>query len=407
MHSSPFTAAKSAELSYAGHIRHAHCPLQGRAIELRLVPRHYLRHRILVYRASSCFPLPRPAPENETHNMIATTGLSYGSDQSGLIWGFLFSGDAAAKLISSTEALTWLHQSEHKPDEFVWLHFNLSNTASERWIAEHAQVAEEFTEALHDGSRSTRIELADNTLIAVVNDVLHNFSLDSADIATLWLSVTQRIVISARRTPLKSIERLRQAVEHGDAIRSSVELLVHLLRDQADVLVKIVRDAVARVDKVEDNLLVGRLNRQRGDLGALRRILVRLQRLLAPEPAALFRLLQKPPTWVAELDTQELRQSTEEFSVVLSDMSSLQERIKLLQEEIAAQVNEENSRSLYVLTIVTVLALPINIIAGLLGMNVGGVPLAEHAYGFWIVAGIVATFTVVAGWFVVRKQNQD
>jgi len=244
-------------------------------------------------------------------------------------------------------------------------------------------------------------------LIAVVNDVLHNFSLDSADIATLWLSVTQRVVISARRTPLKSIERLRQAVEHGDAIRSSVELLVHLLRDQADVLVKIVRDAVARVDKVEDNLLVGRLNRQRGDLGALRRILVRLQRLLALEPAALFRLLLKPPTWVAELDTQELRQSTEEFSVVLSDMSSVQERIKLLQEEIAAQVNEENSRSLYVLTIVTVLALPINIIAGLLGMNVGGVPLAEHAYGFWIVAGIVATFTVVAGWFVVRKQNQD
>ncbi|MFC7297370.1 transporter [Herminiimonas aquatilis] len=340
--------------------------------------------------------------------MITQASLNYGSDQSGLIWGFLFKPDAPARLISSSEALMWLReQAGHASSEFIWLHFNLSNTASEKWIGEHAGVAEEFNEALHDGSRSTRIELADNTLIAVVNDVLHNFSLDSADIATLWLSVAQGVVISARRTPLKSIERLRQAVERGDTVRSSVELLVHLLRDQADVLVRIVRDAVARVDKVEDNLLAGRLNKQRSDLGALRRILVRLQRLLAPEPAALFRLLQKPPTWVAEIDTQELRQSTEEFSVVLSDMSSLQERIKLLQEEIAAQVNEENSRSLYVLTIVTVLALPINIIAGLLGMNVGGVPLAEHAYGFWIVAGIVATFTVVAGWFVVRKQKQD
>lgn len=340
--------------------------------------------------------------------MITQASLNYGSDQSGLIWGFLFKPDTPARLISSSEALMWLReQAGHASSEFIWLHFNLSNTASEKWIGEHAGVAEEFNEALHDGSRSTRIELADNTLIAVVNDVLHNFSLDSADIATLWLSVAQGVVISARRTPLKSIERLRQAVERGDTVRSSVELLVHLLRDQADVLVRIVRDAVARVDKVEDNLLAGRLNKQRSDLGALRRILVRLQRLLAPEPAALFRLLQKPPTWVAEIDTQELRQSTEEFSVVLSDMSSLQERIKLLQEEIAAQVNEENSRSLYVLTIVTVLALPINIIAGLLGMNVGGVPLAEHAYGFWIVAGIVATFTVVAGWFVVRKQKQN
>lgn len=340
--------------------------------------------------------------------MISANGLTYGSDQSGLIWGFLFKPDLPASLINSNQALEWLNQkSEYRPGEFIWLHFNLSNTASEKWIIEHAGVVDEFNEALHDGSRSTRIELADNTLIAVVNDVLHSFSFESADIATLWLSVTQHVVISTRRTPLKSIERLRQAVEGGDTIRSSVELLIHLLRDQADVLVKIVRDAVARIDKVEDNLLAGRLNKQRTDLGALRRILVRLQRLLAPEPAALFRLLQKPPNWVAELDTQELRQSTEEFSVVLNDMSSLQERIKLLQEEIAAQVNEENNRSLYVLTIVTVLALPINIIAGLLGMNVGGIPLAEHSYGFWIVAGIVATFTVVAGWFVIRKQKQD
>jgi zinc transporter len=339
---------------------------------------------------------------------MTTAEFTYGSDQSGLIWGFLFGRDSRAILINSSNAAEWLSKP-HAADsaEFVWLHFNLSNTSSEKWMSEHAGVADEFSEALHDGSRSTRIELADNALIAVVNDVLHNFSFESADIATLWLNVTQRVVISTRRTPLKSIERLRQAVTAGDTIRSSVELLIHLFRDQADVLVNIVREAVARVDKVEDNLLAGRLTQRRADLGALRRVLVRLQRLLAPEPAALFRLLQRPPEWMAELDLQELRQSTEEFSVVLNDMTSLQERIKLLQEEIAAQVNEENNRSLYVLTIVTVLALPINIIAGLLGMNVGGVPLAQHEYGFWIVVGIVATFTVVAGWFVIRKQKQD
>jgi zinc transporter len=87
-------------------------------------------------------------------------------------------------------------------------------------------------------------------------------------------------------------------------------------------------------------------------------------------------------------------------------MASLQERIKLLQEEIAARVNEENGRSLFVLTIVTVLALPINIIAGLLGMNVGGVPLAGHPDGFWIIAGIVATFTLVAGVWLARVQRK-
>jgi zinc transporter len=89
----------------------------------------------------------------------------------------------------------------------------------------------------------------------------------------------------------------------------------------------------------------------------------------------------------------------------LSDLASLQERIKLLQEEIAAQVNDENNRSLFLLTIVTVMALPINLVAGLLGMNVGGVPLAQHANGFWIVVGLAGLFTLGAGWMLLRLQR--
>jgi zinc transporter len=88
-------------------------------------------------------------------------------------------------------------------------------------------------------------------------------------------------------------------------------------------------------------------------------------------------------------------------------MAALQERIKLLQEEIAGRVAEANNRSLFVLTIVTVLALPINMIAGLLGMNVGGIPLAEHAYGFWIVVAIIVSFTVVAGWFAFHQTRDS
>jgi zinc transporter len=334
---------------------------------------------------------------------------SYGSDQSGLICGYLFGRDqpGQAQPIEAAAAHEWLQQPGHHEGEFLWLHFNLANTASEKWMKEHTTLADEFYESLHEGQRSTRIELADNALIAVINDVVHDFSFEPSDIATLWLSVDRQVVISARRQPLKSIDGLRQAVRAGDAIRSPVELLTHLLRDQADALVKIVRDAIVRVDGIEDNLLQGKLKRKRTHLGALRRVLVRLRRLLAPEPAALFRLLQKPPGWVADVDSEELRQSTEEFAVVLSDMASLQERIKLLQEEIAAQVNESNNQSLYVLTIVTVLALPINIIAGLLGMNVGGVPMAQDPEGFWIVASIVALFTGVAGWLVYRKQQDQ
>jgi zinc transporter len=56
-------------------------------------------------------------------------------------------------------------------------------------------------------------------------------------------------------------------------------------------------------------------------------------------------------------DLDGLRQATEEFSLVLRDLAALQERIKLLQEEIMAQVGEQTNRSVFTLTVVTVLAL--------------------------------------------------
>jgi len=327
--------------------------------------------------------------------MTTFPATTYGADTSGLICGFQFDATGGGTSIGAEQALHWLERTEaENASGFVWLHFNLAHTTTEKWLREHVHLSEVFHETLKDGSRSTRVEIDDDTLVAVVNDVHYDFAFEPSDISTMWLSVAPRLVISARVQPLRSIDRLRDAVKKGSRLRSPVALLVHLMHDQGDVLVNIVRTTTARVDGIEDHLLSGRLEKKRADLGSLRRLLVRLQRLLAPEPAALFRLLKMPPEWIGEDDLDDLRQSTEEFNVALSDMAALQERIKLLQEEIAGRVAEANNRSLFVLTIVTVLALPINIIAGLLGMNVGGIPLAEHAHGFWI---------VLAGWFAFRQ----
>lgn len=323
-------------------------------------------------------------------------------DPAGLVWAYRWRSGEVVESIPTAELALGEHSSGAH-DSVIWMHFNLSQASTEKWLHEHAPLPPEFFEALHQGSRSTRIEQVDDALIAVVNDVLHGFSFEPSDTSTLWMYLTPTLVISARRRALKSVDRLRHAVSNGAPVQSTVELLIHLLRDQADVLIGIVRDAVTRVDKIEDDLLAGRLDSKRSHLGQSRRVLVRLQRLMAPEPAALFRLLQRPPAWVTESDLQDLRQSSEEFSAVLTDMAALQERIKLLQEEIAAMISERSSRSLYMLTVFTVVALPINLIAGLFGMNVAGIPMAEHPQGFWLVVALILLISGLVLWLLVRR----
>jgi zinc transporter len=331
---------------------------------------------------------------------------TYGPEANGLLCGFVFAADGQGKTIGLAETVQWLGQPRAtQGPAFLWLHFSLTDAAAQRWMQAHLPLAPAFYEALREGSRSTRIEDAQDRLIAVVNDVAYEFSFDASQIATLWVDVGPQVAVTARISPSRSIDRLRQAVIGGARLHSPMALLNHLLSDQGDVLVRIVREASVRVDTIEDALLRGRIRHQRSELGQLRRVLVRIQRLLAPEPAALFRLLRQPPPWISARDLDEMRQATEEFSLVLRDLNSLQERIKLVQEEMAAQMGEQTNRNLFTLTVVTVLALPINITTGLFGMNVGGVPLASNPEGFLVIVLVVLVVTLGAAWFAFRRRD--
>lgn len=334
--------------------------------------------------------LQSPAPTNP-----------YGSDERGLICGFRFRPGEAPEPIESLSDGGQVLQAADK--SFVWLHLSLTHGASENWMRENARLPEAFFEALTDGSRSTRIERDGDVLFAVMNDVTFDFTFDASDVATLWVAVGESFVVSARRHPLRSVDRLRTAVKRGEPLDSSVGLLDHLLRDQADELQRIVRRAAERLDDIEDEILAGHLERHSAELARLRRLCVRLQRLLAPEPSALARTLSKPPAWVRESDLLQLNGAADEFALVLRDVASLQERIKLMQDESATRVAEENNRSLFTLTMVTVLALPINLISGLFGMNVGGIPLNDHPAGFWSMLMLIATLTGLIAWLALRR----
>ncbi len=80
--------------------------------------------------------------------------------------------------------------------------------------------------------------------------------------------------------------------------------------------------------------------------------------------------------------------------------------MRLLQEELAALVNEHTNRTLFILTLVTVLALPINLVAGLLGMNVGGIPFSSHSQGFlWVVSFLTVVTGTLAYLFLVKRRE--
>ena len=84
------------------------------------------------------------------------------------------------------------------------------------------------------------------------------------------------------------------------------------------------------------------------------------------------------------------------------DILTLQERAKLLQDEVGARLAEETNRSLRALSILTALLLPGSLVAGIFGMNTKDLPFLETEGGFWFAILIGAAATALFYWILRR-----
>jgi zinc transporter len=84
------------------------------------------------------------------------------------------------------------------------------------------------------------------------------------------------------------------------------------------------------------------------------------------------------------------------------DGEQLQARTRLLQDELMAKLTMQSNQLLYVLSVMTAVLLPMTIISGLFGMNVGGLPLVNTPMGFWVVSAVSIVIAAATYLFVRR-----
>jgi zinc transporter len=192
------------------------------------------------------------------------------------------------------------------------------------------------------------------------------------------------------------VDQLRIELRDGMAIAGTLPLVVHFLEDFSDVLASVIAGQSDIVDKVEDHLLKDRFLRAGGELGGVRRLLARLRRHIHAQRGAIEHMAHRPLTWWSETDTADLRRAIERLDRVALDLESAQERTRLLQEEIIRRTGEATNHNLYIVSLLTALFLPITLITGIFGMNVGGLPWVEEDSGFWWVFGIMVLTAVTS-----------
>jgi zinc transporter len=287
------------------------------------------------------------------------------------------------------------------PDAPIWIHFNLLDNRARRYLSGAAALDEEGREVLLDSdTRSKCATFAGGFAVSLV-DLHYDFNADPENFGTLRVYVDGRRVISCRQHRVRSIDRVRRRLQAGHQVAEPSEVFDEIVEQILDGFASLIGELSEAVEEAEDRILAGRHTDQAAEIGRIRRLLARLRRHLGANRGALAPLL-RPRAGADSEQRERLRQALERLDQLSQDMELIAERGRLLQEEIASALHEGTSRNLYVLSIMTTALLPITLITGIFGMNVGGLPFLASPHGFWwVIFGMSIAVVVIMG--VLRR----
>lgn len=300
------------------------------------------------------------------------------ADTAGLICGFRLYPDSPVTLLPHRSS-EWKTQQFEGP---VWLHFNLADTRAQRWIAECERMPQAARARLLSDDRHIGLRRAGSGLAGLLGDVDYEFESDPEHLGLLHVYVDEHLIVTARVHPLKIADQVRRELLDGAIVPTPVGVLIRFIEELGELLDGVARSQADLVDEMEDHLLKHRGPGRDGELGRVRRLVARLRRHVGAQRQALVQVAHRPPAWCGELDVEQLRRAVERIEVVAQDLEATQERARLVQEEISTALNQATNRNLYVLSIVTAIFMPITLVTGIFGMNIGGLPWLDDAAGF-------------------------
>jgi zinc transporter len=256
-------------------------------------------------------------------------------------------------------------------------------------------------------SGETRVQIAeqDGWVFGILPDLERDFSGRPQGAGRLAFAFEGGRLITGRLHALLAVDDLRHAVQRGEVFASPAVAVVAHVELYIEHVETLLEELAQQFASVEDYVLTEPQNPRETGLSTLRRTIARHRRELQGLRSALARTQagRRQGRRVAGL-TDELADLIAAVDDVDRDAGVLQERGRLLHEEVDILINSATNRSMRALTVISTLLIPPTLVTGAFGMNVPGIPF-EHSPSGFAIAATVCTLVVAAALFVLKRMG--
>jgi len=271
-----------------------------------------------------------------------------------------------------------------------WCHFERNEDNKEQIKA--LGISTNDSESLLDETTRPHFHLVgENSFLLFLRTINLNPDSVPEDMVSLrfWFNGKKLVTITHRNVQALHFVK-EQLLTKSDSIYSTPALFIELINQ---VMTRLERHVIKLSNKMEQ--LEDEQSFNQSDLHDLRRSTSRLQRFMLPQLEALKKLALSDLGWLDKKLKHSLKEFVGSMNYYNEEIALIKERCEILSYEINSKLTERVNRNLYIISIITVIFLPLSFITGLLGINVGGIPGSASASGFLAVALIIFALLVV------------
>jgi magnesium transporter len=197
--------------------------------------------------------------------------------------------------------------------------------------------------------------------------------------------VAPRYLLTYHEESTRSIERAHAALaRRGDLLSRGPDHLLYFLLDvMADNYLPILEMLQDRIDALEEKMLRQANRRTMLEVMHLKRGVARLRRIVGPQRDTILALTRDEFTAIRPETRLYLRDVYDRMARVSDLLDLFRDEMATLLELYVSQVSNQLNEVMKVLTAITVIIVPVTLIASVYGMNVH-FPGYDTEWGFWV-----------------------
>ena len=312
-------------------------------------------------------------------------------EDDGLLFGCWLDGQGGAQLCQ------WDGVGDGpKNNAGLWLHLDNSSERAQEWLRESSGIPASVVSALLAKESRPRSLQVGHGLLTIMRGVNLNPGAEPEDMVAVRMWVEEHRIITVRHERLMTPRDVLGDLisdRHGPETVSAlfVSLAERLSLRMNDVIIKLEDELGALEEEIE----TAPPSALRSKLAELRQDCVALRRYLSPQREALANLQYDAPPWLSDTDRMGLRETTDRTMRYLEDLDAARDRTIVVLDELANKMAERMNQTMYALSIVAAVFLPLSFLTGLLGINVGGMPGVDSTVAFWVTCAVMGVLFVV------------